>query len=316
MRDTIAHRTSHIAHRTSIYSRPGCGLLRAKLCRPRIKVCSLYRPPGTTSLALDFEALDRQVQHVILSSSDPLLIIGDFNCDLCNSDSAPGKAAFINFMQSLSLHQFVYDLTFPRGNSLLDLIVSDRASLISDVQVSQCAYSDHSLVRSRIKISKTRAEPKFVLTRQVHKINVLDFHAALMAVDWSPVFACVGVADQWTNFTNLFLPVLAAQAPLRRLKLRNPGAPAASEVTLELMARRRGTLARDGRTLEFYDLNRRVRSAIRADVRQDIARRVNEQGPASTFRNISQIIEGKGSSRVVPEATPDQLNEFFCGGWS
>ena len=51
----------------------------------------------------------------------------------------------------------------------------------------------------------------------------------------------------------------------------------------------------------------------RTDVRLDIARRVSDQGPASTFRNISQIIEGKRSSPVVPEATPDQLNEFFVG---
>ena len=57
-----------------------------------------------------------------------------------------------------------------------------------------------------------------------------------------------------------------------------------------------------------------MKSAIRQDVRQDISSRVREQGPATMFRNISQIIEGKKSTqRVVPEATPDELNEYFVG---
>ena len=49
-------------------------------------------------------------------------------------------------------------------------------------------------------------------------------------------------------------------------------------------------------------------------MRRDITRRVNEQGPTTIFRNIRQIIEGKKfAQRAVPEATPDELNEYFVG---
>ena len=137
---------------------------------------------------------------------------------------------------------------------------------------------------------------------------------SLCRTDWSPVFSRAGVADQWTAFTDLFLPVLNFHAPLQRIKLHNPSAPPVSDSTLRLMAQRRGLLARSGRTPAFRDLDKKVKSAIRYDVRQDIARRVTEQGPTTIFRNIRQVIEGKKSAqRAVPEATPDELNEYFVG---
>ena len=79
------------------------------------------------------------------------------------------------------------------------------------------------------------------------------------------------------------------------------------------MARRRGLLAREGRTPAFRALDRHVKSAIRRDVRDDIASRVGRQGPASIFRNVRQVIEGRRFTRVAPEATPTELNEYFVG---
>jgi len=80
------------------------------------------------------------------------------------------------------------------------------------------------------------------------------------------------------------------------------------------MAQRRGLLARGGRTPAFLDIDKRAKSAIKFDVRHDIARRVTEQGPTTIFRNIRKIIEGKKSAqRAAPEATPDELNEYFVG---
>ena len=60
-------------------------------------------------------------------------------------------------------------------------------------------------------------------------------------------------------------------------------------------------------------LYRQVKSAIRRDVRDDIASRVRRQGPSSIFRNVRQVIEGRRSTRVAPEATPTELNEYFVG---
>ena len=130
------------------------------------------------------------------------------------------------------------------------------------------------------------------------------FSASLLHTDWSPVFSCGCVADQWTAFLQLFLPILDFHAPVKRLKLHNPSAPPVSDTTLRLMARRRGLLAHDGRTPAFLTLDKRVKAAIRRDVREDIASRVRRQGPASIFRNVRQVIEGKrftcSESRLRP----------------
>ena len=64
----------------------------------------------------------------------------------------------------------------------------------------------------------------------------------------------------------------------------------------------------------FLTLDKRVKAAIKRDVRDDIASRVRRQGPTSTFRNLRQVIEGgKSTQRAAPEATPTELNEYFVG---
>ena len=118
-----------------------------------------------------------------------------------------------------------------------------------------------------------------------HHLSTVDFHASLCHTDWSPVFSRVGLTDQWSAFTQLLLPILDYHAPFQRLKIHNPSAPPASDTTLRLMAQRRGLLAREGRTPAFLTLDKRVKTAIKRDVRDDIASRVRRQGPTSTFRN-------------------------------
>ena len=73
-------------------------------------------------------------------------------------------------------------------------------------------------------------------------------------------------------------------------------------------------LAREGRTPAFLTLAKRVKAAIKRDVRDDITSRVRRQGPTSIFRNLRQVIEGgKSTQRAAPEATPTELNEYFVG---
>ena len=160
----------------------------------------------------------------------------------------------------------------------------------------------------------SQCQSQFRVAANLSKTVRVIFHLSLCHTDWSPVYSRAGVAVQWTAFTDLCLPILDFHAPLQRIKLHNPSAPPVSDSTLQLMARRRGLLTRDGGTPAFLDLDKKVKSAIRTDVKHDITRRVNEQGPTTIFRNIRQVIEGKKSSpRAVPEATPDEQNEYFVG---
>ena len=129
------------------------------------------------------------------------------------------------------------------------------------------------------------------------------------------VFSSVSVVDKWDAFLSLFLPILNRHAPVTKMTIRNPTAPPVSEATKELMTRRRKALKDKGRRSIIYrELNRFVRAAIRKDTRNNIQSRINEQGPASVWRNIRSVIQSKkGGQRVVPDTSVDDLNRYFVG---
>ena len=162
----------------------------------------------------------------------------------------------MELLDNFALHQFVHVPTF-RGGSLLDVCVSNRADFVTDLQVFECGYSDHFLVKTSINIPKHRAKPSFIMSRRLQRMNVLDFQASLYHTDWSPVFSCAGVADQWSTFLDLFLPILDFHAPLKRIKIHNPSAPPVSDTTLQLMAQRRGLLAQGARTPALLALDKK-----------------------------------------------------------
>ena len=251
------------------------------------------------------------MQRVLLSSTENIVITGDFNCNLLAPDNDICKSRFYQFLDSLALQQYVTSPTYVAG-SLLDVFVSNAGNFLSDVSVYPCPYSDHSIIKTNLSIPKPRRKPTFISSRRLHRINTPAFHAALRAADWGWVLSRVDVTDQWSVLINCLLPILDRYAPLKRIKIRNPSAPPVSDITRNLMAQRRRVLAHSGRTSEFIALNKRVRSAIRHDTRQDIARRVREMGPTTIFRNVRQIIaEQKSTGRIMPEATPDELNQYF-----
>ena len=279
----------------------------------RFNLGCVYRPPRHTAatISADIDFLETQVQRVLLSSTENIVITGDFNCNLLASGNDICKSRFNQFLDSLSLHQYVTSPTYVSG-SLLDVFVSNAEHFLSDVSVHPCPYSDHSIIKANVSIPKPRRKPTFISSRRLHRINTPAFHTALRAADWSCVLSKINVSDQWSSLITCLLPILDRYAPLKRIKIRNPSAPPVSDITRNLMAQRRRLLADTGRTPEFIALNKRVRSAIRHDTRQDIARRVREMGPTTIFRNVRQIIAGKKSTdRSKPEATPDELNQYF-----
>ena len=141
------------------------------------------------------------------------------------------------------------------------------------------------------------------------------FHDDLRHAAWEDVFRSATVSGKWEVFLSLFLPILNQHAPMKQITIRNPTAPPVSDATKVLMYRRRRALREMGReSCEYRDLNRSVRAAIRKDTRNDIHSRIIEQGPASVWRNIRSVIQGKkGGQIVLPETSADSLNDYFVG---
>ena len=277
-------------------------------------MCTVYRPPrrAVADIKADFDELECQYQQVLLDyARSKVIICGDFNCDLNKPDSDPAKKILNDFMSDYSLHQFVNDSTYSSG-SILDLFMSNCAHLVTRCNVIFCDFSPHKFVHVCIDLPRYRPTPRIVRTRCIRRVDPFALHCDLLAADWSHVFNSVTVTSMWDNFVAMFLFIFDAHAPVRAIRLRNPNAPPVSNETKSLMARRRAELASHGHDSENYrDLNRAVRSAIRRDTRNDIQRRIGEGKNRSVWHHISSVVGNNQASRKLPDATPDQLNEFF-----
>jgi len=110
----------------------------------KIQILLFYRPPERNPALM--KAITKYIENNCCKSHTTL-IIGDLNCcdiDWVNlNDSLDNKQAlFLNTVTNLGFHQFVTSPT--RGDSILDLILSNDPLLISNVNVREpFSTSDH-----------------------------------------------------------------------------------------------------------------------------------------------------------------------------
>ena len=281
----------------------------------QVVIGSLYRPPRHTVAALraDFEDLETQYQRIIIEfPRAAILLCGDLNCDLLKDTSDIACRRLTEFLSDYSLFQAVKSPTYTTG-SLLDVCIVNNSHIVNSCNTSLCHFSPHCFTSVRITVPRPRSVPVTVRSRCLKRIDLDAFLADLHHADWEQVFTSQAVSDKWEAFLRSFMPVLDIHAPFKTISIRNPKAPPVSTATRDLMARRRVALAVRGRgSSQYRDINRAVRSAIRRDRRTDIQRRISEQGPTSTWRNLRSVISSKRESlRVQPDTSVDHLNDFF-----
>ena len=278
-------------------------------------VCSLYRPPRYTEAALraDFSDLENQLQRVLIDyPTVPLVICGDLNCDLLKDPGNHVRQHLGVFLSDYSLEQLVTVPTFTSG-SLLDVcVVKDRA-IVCNCSVTHCDFSPHKFISVSIDLPKQRKKPTVISSRSLNRIDLNALNSDLLLVDWEDVFSSVTVSDQWDAFLARFMPVIDSHAPIKNLTIRNPTAPPVSDVTRDLMSQRRAALRRSGReSVEYKELNRTVRSALRRDRRRELQREINERGPTKVWQSIRAVVAGKkDGQKTQPDMSADDLNSFF-----
>ena len=284
--------------------------------RSKIVIGAVYRQPRNTSAALDadFDDLEWQYQHVILNYPDCAVVIaGDLNCDMLGDGDAPARRRLTAFLSAYSLTQTVTEPTFSSG-SLLDVFIINR-DLCHRTGTRHCHFSPHKFIRMSFKLPKSRHIPTVVRSRVLRRVDTDAYHRDLAATDWSAVLAADSVAVKWELFSGRVRLVIDEHAPFRDVRLRNPVAPPVSDQTRGLIVRRGVALRAGGHaSAEYRQLNRKVRSAIRADNRRDITDRIRDDGPSALWRHMRHIITDKRPSRgVLPAVTPDVMNDYFVG---
>ena len=134
----------------------------------------IYRPPPSHKNKLNvFVFLDEFISFLekLITTTDPLVIVGDFNFHLDNQcDRA--AALFQELLDAFSLVQHIHEPTHRKGHTL-DLIITriDDKS-VKNVRISDPLISDHAAVFCEISsLKKPSFQRKQILHRKLRSID-------------------------------------------------------------------------------------------------------------------------------------------------
>ena len=113
----------------------------------------VYRHPHALSDTFDY--ISEMLRSVCLRNK-PLIIVGDFNDNIFLPNNKIGK-----LIQSLHLSQLVNKATRVTANtsSLIDLLITNKPSLIVRHDVLPCPVGDHELLAVTVNIRKEKRLP-------------------------------------------------------------------------------------------------------------------------------------------------------------
>ena len=87
-----------------------------------VRILIVYPPSNNTSCALFFEEFSRLLEHVLSEPSASLMIAGDLNFHMENSNDALVRQ-FIEILETFDLKQHVFSTTHASGHTL-DLLIT------------------------------------------------------------------------------------------------------------------------------------------------------------------------------------------------
>ena len=282
----------------------------------RFIVGAAYRVPRNTvqQVTADLDDLEAQLQHMIAAHPGLTIIIGgDMNCCLIKAGSnTPGERLRALLDQHGMQVCNTRLPTYRPAGSLLDILATNRRDLVTRAGVTRCHYgTPHDITRLALRVTGTKRRAGTVIQRRcLARVDRGDFNRQLLNVDWSPIYTSAGPELKWSAFVQLFKPLLDAVAPVRRVPMRPPGAPPASDNTRHLLALRRTALSAGDRQ-EYKEINRLSRAAIRADCRRHLQEQLTKGGPNSMWRVLRPMIGSNKSQTPISGITADALNEYY-----
>ena len=143
----------------------------------RIRLAIVYRPPYSTNhpvtLATFISEFAQYLESFVLCT-EPILVCGDFNIHVDNSDD-PYASALADLCDSMDLLQHVHSLTQLSGHTL-DLIITRKMdSIITSSPVADCFLSDHSTVLCDLNLTKSAVSVKKITYRKLKSIDMNSF---------------------------------------------------------------------------------------------------------------------------------------------
>ena len=187
----------------------------------KIRVTVCYRPPYYTTD--DIYYLDSLVTILsnLCMTAQQNIVLGDFNLPSINWShyTAPNEVCydkFINFVNNVGLQQCVNTPT--HENNVLDIILTDNAYLISDVNV-ECPIgnSDHHTVHFSVNIDNSHVpSDDYVCYYDYKNADYDHLNAYMSRINWDYEFSFVFTTEEYWNIflahfntaIDLFVPLV------------------------------------------------------------------------------------------------------------
>ena len=166
-------------------------------------ICGYYRPPSANTEVI--ENLRSSLKQIQESRSATLLLSGDFNLPSIDWETYTLKQNPAHQRESRLLLETIAELDlkqfadFPtRGNNLLDLIITNKESGVSDV-TSCPGVSDHEMLmyNFHVRIDKSLNRPRKIYHYHRADVDGLKAFIARALTDFTARLSTMNVSEQW-----------------------------------------------------------------------------------------------------------------------
>ena len=170
-------------------------------CSTKLRLIIVYRTPFSTahpiSVNVFLEEFSVYLESVIISS-EPLLIVGDFNLHV-NIPSDPNASKFLASLSSMGLDQHVDKPTHVSGNTLDLIITRCSYSLVPINPLVGYLFSDHMTIVCDILLGKPPPITKKMTYKKIKAIDKKKLQKELMSSQ-----LCVNTQDALTQLVECY----------------------------------------------------------------------------------------------------------------
>ena len=273
-----------------------------------ILLCTIYRPPDSSKyLHRNFEYYFSEMLAFANHNSIEIIIMGDINVNyLKANDNVEIKA-------SLSLNgfkQLLKTATRTQGESatLIDIIATTNPSVISDIAVIPCSFSDHDIIGCVRKLNHFKYNSKQINCRDYRNYDATELRNDLLLSDWTDFNNCSDVNIAWMYMRNILLKSFDKFVPKIVKRIRGKPCP---WVTTDLKGKMntRDQLLRKSRKSKLYtdidaykskrnEVNKLVRKAKLNYHKKLLDESSND--PNRFWKAIKKLFPGKSTNPPPP----------------
>ena len=181
-----------------------------------ILVCNVYRPPDSSSSALDRIS---NMLEIAAGKSKELVLMGDLNCNMLTQNALSEKLLLIT--QENCLTQMISEPTRVTANSqtLIDVLFTTTPTSFSALGILPLTGSDHMMIFGE-RVERPTSIQKASIVRCYKKCNFDELLSELSDTPWHIMDIYSSVDDMWDCWKKLFFSVLDRHAPLRSVRRR------------------------------------------------------------------------------------------------